>query len=79
MLLELFPPDHPNVPAEYKSIGQPVLIPGTMGSASYLCVGKPKAMDLTFGSTAHGAGRILSRSNAKKNYWGEKLRQHQCK
>ena len=68
-----FPPEHPKVPLDYKSIGQPVLIPGTMGSSSYLCVGKPKAMDLTFGSTAHGAGRVMSRSKAKKNYWGDKI------
>ncbi|MFX1274003.1 MAG: RtcB family protein [Promethearchaeota archaeon] len=68
-----FPPEHPKVPQEYKSIGQPVLIPGTMGSSSYLCVGKPKAMDLTFGSTAHGAGRVMSRSKAKKKYWGDKI------
>jgi len=70
-----FPPGHPDVPQSYKEIGQPVLIPGTMGSASYVCVGRPKAMDLSFGSTAHGAGRLMSRSRAKKEYWGDKIKQ----
>lgn len=69
-----FPPGHPQIPEEYKAVGQPVLIPGTMGSASYLCVGGPKAMELSFGSTAHGAGRQLSRSKAKKKFWGEKIK-----
>ncbi|MHA2007146.1 MAG: RtcB family protein [Promethearchaeota archaeon] len=69
-----FPPNHPVLPQEYKDIGQPALIPGTMGSASYLCVGKPKAMDLSFGSTAHGSGRIMSRSKAVKKYWGTKVK-----
>jgi len=68
-----FPPGHRDVPQTYKEIGQPVLIPGTMGSASYLCVGKQKAMDLTFGSTAHGSGRVMSRSKAKKKYWGQQI------
>ncbi|MBD3196493.1 MAG: RNA-splicing ligase RtcB [Candidatus Lokiarchaeota archaeon] len=63
-----FPPNHPEIPQDYKSIGQPALIPGTMGSASYLCVGKQKAMDLSFGSTAHGAGRVMSRRAADRKY-----------
>jgi len=63
-----FPPDHIALPQDYKIIGQPVLIPGTMGSASYLCVGRPNAMDLSFGSTAHGSGRMMSRSKAKRNF-----------
>jgi len=70
-----FPPGHSDVPLKYRDIGQPVLIPGTMGSSSYLCVGRPKAMDLSFGSTAHGAGRVMSRSKAKKKYWGDKITQ----
>jgi tRNA-splicing ligase RtcB len=70
-----FPPGHPEIPQDYKNIGQPALIPGTMGSASYICVGKPKAMDLSFGSTAHGSGRVMSRSKAKKRYWGEQIKQ----
>ena len=69
-----FPPGHPVLPQEYKEIGQPALIPGTMGSASYLCVGKPKAMELSFGSTAHGSGRLMSRSKATKKYWGASVK-----
>jgi tRNA-splicing ligase RtcB len=70
-----FPPNHPVLPQDYKDIGQPALIPGTMGSASYLCVGKQKAMDLSFGSTAHGSGRVMSRSKAIKRYWGSKIKE----
>jgi tRNA-splicing ligase RtcB len=70
-----FPPGHSDIPQDYKSIGQPALIPGTMGSASYLCVGRPKAMELSFGSTAHGAGRVMSRSKATKKYWGSKIKE----
>jgi tRNA-splicing ligase RtcB len=69
-----FPPGHQVLPHDYKSIGQPALIPGTMGSASYLCVGKAKAMDLSFGSTAHGSGRLMSRSKATKKYWGSQVK-----
>ncbi len=74
-----FPPDHPVLPSDYKAIGQPALIPGTMGSASYLCVGKENAMDLSFGSTAHGSGRLMSRSKAIKKYWGEKVKNNLSK
>lgn len=74
-----FPPQHPDLPLEYKNIGQPALIPGTMGSASYLCVGKKKAMDLSFGSTAHGSGRVMSRTKATKKYWGEKVKENLSK
>jgi len=59
-----FPPGHPDVPAEYRAIGQPVLIPGDMGRCSYVAVGAPQAMELTFGSSCHGAGRSLSRHAA---------------
>jgi tRNA-splicing ligase RtcB len=65
-----FPARHPDVPADYRSEGQPVLIPGSMGTSSWVLVGSQKAMDLTFGSTAHGAGRMMSRSAAKRQYWG---------
>ncbi len=65
-----FPAGHPDVPADYRSEGQPVLIPGSMGTSSWVLVGSEKAMDLTFGSTAHGAGRMMSRSAAKRQYWG---------
>ncbi len=70
-----FPPGHPALSQDYKSIGQPVLIPGTMGSSSYLCVGRQKAMDLSFGSTAHGSGRVMSRSKAKKQFWGKHVKE----
>ena len=63
-----FPPGHPEIPHKYKSLGQPVLIPGSMGTASYVLIGTPKAMELTFGSTAHGAGRLLSRAEAVRRY-----------
>ena len=65
-----FPAGHPEVPASYRSEGQPVLIPGSMGTSSWVLLGKERAMDLSFGSTAHGAGRMLSRSAAKRRYWG---------
>jgi tRNA-splicing ligase RtcB len=61
-----FSEGHPDVPAAYRQAGQPVLIPGDMGRASFVCVGTTKAMEETFGSTSHGAGRVLSRSQAKK-------------
>jgi tRNA-splicing ligase RtcB len=61
-----FPPDHPDIPKKYSDIGQPVLVPGDMGRASYLLVGTEKALHETFGSTCHGAGRLLSRTAARK-------------
>ncbi len=61
-----FGPGHPQIPAAYRSVGQPVLIPGDMGRASYVLVGTQKAMDETFGSTCHGAGRVLSRARAMR-------------
>jgi tRNA-splicing ligase RtcB len=66
-----FPPGHKETPSKYKEIGQPVLIPGTMGTASYILIGNQKGMDLTFGSTAHGAGRFMSRTRAKKKFFGK--------
>jgi tRNA-splicing ligase RtcB len=65
-----FPPGNPEIPASYRSAGQPVLIPGSMGTSSWLLVGTEHAMQTSFGSTAHGAGRMLSRSAAKRNFWG---------
>jgi tRNA-splicing ligase RtcB len=59
-----FPPGHPDIPEEYREIGQPVLIPGDMGRYSYVLVGTKKAMEETFGSTCHGAGRVMSRNQA---------------
>lgn len=64
------PPRHEKVPTRYRKIGQPVLIPGDMGHGSYLLVGNEKSMKVSFGSTAHGAGRVMSRTRAKKKYWG---------
>lgn len=61
-----FGPGSPDLPDEYKGIGQPVIIPGDMGTESYLCVGTEKAMQETFGSSCHGAGRVMSRRQAKK-------------
>jgi len=63
-----FGPGREEVPLKYREVGQPVLIPGTMGTASYVLHGTQTAMEETFGSTAHGAGRVLSRSQAKKDY-----------
>lgn len=65
-----FPPNHEAVPADYRSVGQPVIIPGSMGTSSWLLVGTAKAMEISFGSTAHGAGRMLSRAAAKRQFWG---------
>jgi tRNA-splicing ligase RtcB len=59
-----FGPGRPEVPADYAAVGQPVLIPGDMGTASYVCKGTNEAMMQTFGSTCHGAGRVMSRARA---------------
>lgn len=69
-----FGPGSPLVPPEYRSTGQPVLIPGDMGSPSYVLVGTDVAMRETFGSTCHGAGRAMSRSQAKKRIRGQELK-----
>ncbi|HML03759.1 MAG TPA: RtcB family protein, partial [Candidatus Bathyarchaeia archaeon] len=69
-----FPPNHPAITADYKAVGQPVIIPGSMGTSSWLLVGTPKAMEITFGSTAHGAGRMLSRAAAKRQFWGGEIK-----
>jgi tRNA-splicing ligase RtcB len=68
-----FPPEHPDLPQDYKPTGQPVLLPGSMGTASYLLCGKDTAMEYSFGSTAHGAGRFMSRHKALKQYRGNKV------
>lgn len=60
-----FPPHHPAVPSEYRAAGQPVLVPGSMGTASWVLAGREGAMEETFGSVCHGAGRLLSRHAAK--------------
>ncbi len=69
-----FPPGHQGVPEDYRDVGQPVLVPGSMGTASYVLVGTQKAMELTFGSTCHGAGRVMSRREARKQVQGSELR-----
>jgi tRNA-splicing ligase RtcB len=68
-----FPPGHPEVPDAYRRWGQPVLIPGSMGNYSFVCAGSPGAMERTFGSTCHGAGRRMSRTQAKKASRGRDL------
>jgi len=65
-----FPAGHPDVPAAYRDVGQPVIIPGSMGAGSYVLRGGEASMAETFGSTAHGAGRLMSRTQAKDEYWG---------
>lgn len=67
------PAKHSLVPEAYREVGQPVLIPGDMGRYSYVLVGTPKALDLTFGSTCHGAGRVMSRHKAKKTTRGRNI------
>jgi tRNA-splicing ligase RtcB len=68
-----FPPGHPEVPARYREVGQPVLVPGDMGRYSYVLVGTESAMRESCGSTCHGAGRRLSRSAAKRQLKGVDL------
>ena len=65
-----FPAGREEVPPAYRAVGQPVIIPGSMGSGSYVLRGGERSMHETFGSTAHGAGRLMSRTQAKKEYWG---------
>ncbi|MFN0197439.1 MAG: RtcB family protein [Planctomycetaceae bacterium] len=68
-----FPPHHPEIPARYRKIGQPVLIPGDMGRASWVLVGQPGSMLQTFGTTCHGAGRAMSRTAAVKHAQGRRI------
>ncbi len=68
-----FPPGHPELPPRYREIGQPVLVPGDMGTYSYVLVGTQRAMDETFGSTCHGAGRLMSRAKAKRHRHGAEV------
>jgi len=68
-----FGPGRSELPMKYRDIGQPVLIPGDMGSASYVLVGTEKAMGETWGSTCHGAGRLMSRTKAKKMFRGNQV------
>ena len=68
-----FPPGHPDLPADYRPFGQPVIIPGDMGTASYLLRGTETGMAETFGSTCHGAGRVLSRKAAIRQARGRSI------
>jgi tRNA-splicing ligase RtcB len=62
-----FPPGHPSLPEKYRQVGQPVIIPGSMGTESYILVGTKRGMEECFASTCHGAGRVLSRKAAMKS------------
>lgn len=70
-----FGPGREEIPEVYRSVGQPVIIPGSMGTASYILVGTSEAEKLSFGSTAHGAGRLMSRHEALRRFRGEKIKQ----
>ena len=65
-----FPAGHEDVPETYRDVGQPVIIPGSMGAGSYVLRGGAESMSVSFGSTAHGAGRLMSRTQAKQEFWG---------
>jgi tRNA-splicing ligase RtcB len=69
-----FPAGSDDIPAAYRDVGQPVFIPGSMGTASYVLAGEPGSLERSFGTTCHGAGRRLSRSGAKKQIHGAELR-----
>jgi tRNA-splicing ligase RtcB (3'-phosphate/5'-hydroxy nucleic acid ligase) len=68
-----FPAGHAEMPAQYRDIGQPVIIPGDMGRASWVLVGQPGSMQRTFGTTCHGAGRVLSRTAAVQKAQGRRI------
>ena len=68
-----FGPERSEIPPEFRAVGQPVIIPGSMGTSSYLLKGTRTAMEKSFGSTCHGAGRLLSRTKAKKQFRGTAL------
>lgn len=70
-----FPPEHPDIPLAYRKVGQPVLIPGSMGTPSFVLHGTEKAMELTFGSACHGAGRVSSRGQALREFRGEAIQE----
>jgi tRNA-splicing ligase RtcB len=70
-----FPPGHPELPDAYRAIGQPVIIPGDMGRASWVLAGQPGSMEQTFGTACHGAGRVMSRTAAIKHAQGRRIDQ----
>ncbi len=69
-----FGPNNPEIPKDYQPVGQPILIPGSMGTASYILVGTEEGMKESFGSTAHGAGRMMSRKQANNSWKGEDVK-----
>jgi tRNA-splicing ligase RtcB len=69
-----FPPGHPEIPRDYQEAGQPVFIPGSMGTCSYVLAGRDGSMERSFGTTCHGAGRSMSRTGARKRIQGAELR-----
>ena len=71
-----FPAGDSHIPDKYRNIGQPVFIPGSMGTASWILLGSTKSLELSFGSTAHGAGRTMSRSAARRNYTTDSVRKN---
>jgi len=68
-----FGPKRKEIPEDYREVGQPIILPGSMGTSSYILVGTDEGMETTFGSTAHGAGRVMSRHEAIKTFRGEKV------
>ena len=71
-----FPAGDSHIPDKYRDIGQPIFIPGSMGTASWVLLGNSKSLKLSFGSTAHGAGRTMSRSAARRNYTSDGVRKN---
>jgi len=69
-----FPAGNPELPEKYRKIGQPTLIPGSMGTASYVLIGEPLSMEISFGSSPHGAGRTMSRAEVKRKIRGSELK-----
>jgi tRNA-splicing ligase RtcB len=69
-----FPAGSPDIPADYRAVGQPVFIPGSMGTASFVLAGEPSSVERSFGTTCHGAGRAMSRTRATKQIQGSELR-----
>ncbi|HHF52547.1 MAG TPA: RNA-splicing ligase RtcB, partial [Candidatus Aminicenantes bacterium] len=69
-----FGPGHSEIPEAYRDVGQPVFIPGSMGTSSYVLAGTQKSEQLSFSSTAHGAGRVMSRRQALRSFRGEEIK-----
>jgi len=74
-----FGPGRKEIPEDYRDVGQPIIIPGSMGTASYVLVGTKKAEEISFGSTAHGAGRVMSRHSALRQFSGEEIKKDLAK